>query len=394
MDLALEYLARYLSDYPYLGLFLILSVGAFGFPIPEEIVLVAAGLFVDQGTIELAPTLLVCGVGQIIGDLLLFGVGRRYGTGAFRGILGRLLPRERIEKVDERLQRYGLLVVFFGRYLTGVRPAVFLAAGAARIPVRRFLLVDGASAIISLVIWVSVGWAFSGWIETVLRVVRAAEGQLLAGLGAIVAVLLLEKALVRLGRLKTGSRAVRVMSHVRIPLLVVTVVFAVLIAREHHIGKRNRLVLQASSGSPSVVTDLGLLIEALPRLAPAERPIEVVFVGTRPLLEEAVREAGYEAKRGGGLPPDVYPFSRDPDCYFERASTQKGMAFWRSSLIYRSQPVWFGQFEGTMSRAELHDLSKSLTSTHYALRTVEGPRLHPGAPARVFVAVLRHPTIR
>ena len=79
-------------------------------------------------------------------------------------------------RIQEQLDRYGLLVVFFGRYLTGVRPAVFLAAGAARIPVRKFIVVDGLSALVSLLVWVLVGWAASGWIELALRCGRPGGG--------------------------------------------------------------------------------------------------------------------------------------------------------------------------------------------------------------------------
>src|SRR5205085_212119 len=99
VDLALEILARYLSRYTYLGLFLILSVGGFGLPIPEEMVLIAAGLFVYQGVAELLPTLGACLAGMLIGDLLFFAVGRRYGRGALHGALRRLVHPERMDQV-------------------------------------------------------------------------------------------------------------------------------------------------------------------------------------------------------------------------------------------------------------------------------------------------------
>ena len=128
MDLALEYLARYLSSYTYLGLFLILSVGAFGLPIPEEVVLIAAGLFVAQGTTELLPTLLVCAAGQVIGDLLLFAVGRRYGW-----LSGDLNP---IHLADRGARMFGFDRAVAHGMWSMARAVAALGAGALAPPVQ------------------------------------------------------------------------------------------------------------------------------------------------------------------------------------------------------------------------------------------------------------------
>jgi membrane protein DedA with SNARE-associated domain len=386
VDLALDFLARHLSDYTYLGLFLILSVGAFGFPIPEEVVLVAAGLFVYQGVSHLGPTLLVCAAGQLIGDLLLFGVGRRYGTGIADRLARRFVPPARVERVHRWLDRWGLLVVFFGRYLTGVRPAVFLAAGASRLELRRFLVVDGMSALVSLAVWVSIGLAFSDWIEIALNALGRTEEQILAGLGAVLLVLLLEKVVVRFGMMRDGSPAVRVTNWVRIPIVAVTVVFALALGREHHLAKRLQLLDASARATPTAVTDMGLLLEVLPDLAGEHGPVEMVFVGEGDVLDQALAQAGYRSLAGTGA---------EPERHFRGGEAgQRGMDLWRTTLYFRAAPVWFGRFTGPVSRAELHELGRALMRNHYALRTAVGGRVRPDEKQRVLVAYLRHPVIR
>jgi len=55
-----------------------------GIPIPALPILVVAGAFVSQGQIALAPLLLVSVVASLIGDMLWYFAGRRYGYGVLR----------------------------------------------------------------------------------------------------------------------------------------------------------------------------------------------------------------------------------------------------------------------------------------------------------------------
>ena len=114
-------------------------------------------------------------------------------------------------------------------------------------------------------------------------------------------------------------------------------------------------------------------------------------MGDSPLLAEALLQAGYHpaAPPAGEGSPD-----HAPDLFVAAPGAAPGIAFWRSNYVYRAETVWLGRFTGRVSIRDLRDLSRVLTSHHYALRTAVGPKVHPHDKRRVLIAVLRHPHIR
>ena len=64
---------------PYLGIFLLLILGAFGLPFPEDGILLWSGLLVAQSIMKPLPGLLVVYIGLLTTDFLLYSIGKRYG---------------------------------------------------------------------------------------------------------------------------------------------------------------------------------------------------------------------------------------------------------------------------------------------------------------------------
>ena len=82
-------------------------------------------------------------------SLLLYGIGRRYGTKLleFRWT-SRFFPHEKRERIERNFHRYGVNILVFGRLLPGIRTPLFLTAGIMRLPFTRFLLADGIGAVL------------------------------------------------------------------------------------------------------------------------------------------------------------------------------------------------------------------------------------------------------
>ncbi|HJZ54042.1 MAG TPA: hypothetical protein VKE74_03760, partial [Gemmataceae bacterium] len=80
------------SEYGSLGVFLALIAAGFGFPIPEELPVITAGILVghEDTTLRWWIMLPVCIAGVVIGDGILYGIGRLWGT--------RLLEREWVKR--------------------------------------------------------------------------------------------------------------------------------------------------------------------------------------------------------------------------------------------------------------------------------------------------------
>ena len=76
---------------------------------------------------------------------------RRGGAGASRGaprtVVHRILTAERIARFEEGYRRWGGLLIAANRFLPGVRAFLFVAAGAARVPLGKVLLLGALSAV-------------------------------------------------------------------------------------------------------------------------------------------------------------------------------------------------------------------------------------------------------
>src|SRR4051794_13289881 len=76
-----------------------LEASAFvGFLFPGETALVVGGLLAANGTVPLAAVLAVGIAGAVIGDSVGYAVGRRYGTGVVRGVAGRWVSEDRLDR--------------------------------------------------------------------------------------------------------------------------------------------------------------------------------------------------------------------------------------------------------------------------------------------------------
>jgi membrane-associated protein len=127
------------SPWIYPILFLLVVADAFLVVLPSETLVVALGALA-AGTGEPAVALLVpiAAVGALVGDTLCFLIGRRIGIDRWawqrRGRIAVALARAR----RTVLTRPAVLI-FTARYIPYARIAVNLSAGAAGLPLRRFL---------------------------------------------------------------------------------------------------------------------------------------------------------------------------------------------------------------------------------------------------------------
>ncbi len=153
----LEFL--YLGGYlPYLGIIVFLILTGAGLPIPEEVVVVAAGVFSHESdTFKWQYAYLACLGGALAGDVVVYCIGRYLGHGFFLRYpwFARLMHEEREVKMEQMINKHGFKVFFVARFMVGVRVPLYLAAGVVRMPWWRFLLINGvcATTVVSVAFW-------------------------------------------------------------------------------------------------------------------------------------------------------------------------------------------------------------------------------------------------
>lgn len=168
-------LQQIIEQVPYLAyaaFTVFLALTGLGLPIPEEAPLVLAGVLSANGTLEY-PLLayLSCLLGSLIGDSIMYGIGRHFGHGFLLSHpkIAKFVDPEKEEQFEHIVNRHGFKALLLTRFLIGVRGPVYFAAGAARVPYLRFLCWDLVAA--TMVVSVVFGLAYkygdhvSTWIK-------------------------------------------------------------------------------------------------------------------------------------------------------------------------------------------------------------------------------------
>ncbi len=164
-----------LGKWSYLGLFIVLLAAGMGVPLPEDIPLLAAGWLVHQGHADLTLMILTGLVGVMVGDSMLFMMGRHYGTHIVEHRwLRRIAKPWLLEKARLMYQTHGMKILFAARFMPGLRAVLFLTAGICRVPFWKFFTIDGFAALISVPVWVYVGFKFSDYIHEIVGGTRTA----------------------------------------------------------------------------------------------------------------------------------------------------------------------------------------------------------------------------
>ncbi|HEY0179613.1 MAG TPA: DedA family protein [Dokdonella sp.] len=144
----------------YAAVFVVLLAGGFGLPIPEDLSLAAGGIIAGLGRANVHAMCATGLAGVLTGDSIMFLLGHHLGARArrVRWVAWLLTPR-RYAKVQQQFSRYGNRTMFVARFLPGLRSAVFLSAGIShRVTFVRFLALDGLAALISVPVWVYLGY--------------------------------------------------------------------------------------------------------------------------------------------------------------------------------------------------------------------------------------------
>ena len=156
----MDALIGFFSDYGYFAVFFVLVICGFGVPIPEDITLVSGGVISGLGYANPHTMLVVSMFGVLIGDSTMYWLGRIYGTKILRfRPIRKMLTLKRLKSVREKFDKYGNRVLFSARFLPGLRAPIYMISGITRrVSFTRFILIDFLAAIISVPIWVYLGY--------------------------------------------------------------------------------------------------------------------------------------------------------------------------------------------------------------------------------------------
>ncbi len=186
----LQFLVDIFQVYGYAAVFLVLLACGFGLPIPEDITLVAGGVISGLGYTDVHTMFAVSMAGVLLGDSIMFGLGRHFGPRFLKFKLAqKLITPERYAQVQEKFEKYGQWVIFVGRFMPGLRSPIFVVAGiSGKISFLKFFLIDGFAALISVPIWVYLGEFGAHNLDTLFEIIENFQKTAIAAVVALVAV--------------------------------------------------------------------------------------------------------------------------------------------------------------------------------------------------------------
>ena len=186
------FLLSYSEPFIYAGLFMLLFLCGLGLPVPEELTLLTGGFFIRLGIIRIYPALAVGFLGILIGDLVIYSIGKKWGQDLLNHRrLRKIITECREERGRQFFQQHGNKTVIIARFISGFRVAAFFAAGTMGVTLGKFLMLDLLGVLILVPLLLVLGYYFGEsivWLSEVfnridflLMVLAVAAGLVILG---------------------------------------------------------------------------------------------------------------------------------------------------------------------------------------------------------------------
>jgi membrane protein DedA with SNARE-associated domain len=121
------------------GVFVLMTLESACIPVPSEAIMLFAGFNVSEGNMTLFGIVAAGVLGNLVGSLIAYAAGY-YGRVELLD-QNRLIHinKRHLEWADRWFERHGAATVFFTRMMPIIRTFISLPAGAARMPIGRFI---------------------------------------------------------------------------------------------------------------------------------------------------------------------------------------------------------------------------------------------------------------
>ncbi|MCX7991404.1 MAG: DedA family protein [Proteobacteria bacterium] len=186
--------------------FIILIFCGLGLPLPEDILLITLGYLVFNGYGSIYTALVLGYLGIMLGDSIIFFVGRKYGLQIVKNrFFSKVFTKERLRRAKRFTLDHGKKTLFLARFLPGLRTAVFFSCATLKVRFRTFFIIDSLAALLSAPIFVLLGYYFGDKIETLIDYVKRVDRVVIIILLFIIAFVIVTKRLYN--RKKSDSSA-------------------------------------------------------------------------------------------------------------------------------------------------------------------------------------------
>lgn len=133
-----DFATTQVGSYGLLAVFLLMVLESACIPVPSEAIMLYGGFLVSTGQEELIPMIAAGVLGNVVGSLIAYGVGRYKGREWALRLHFLHITEKRLDVADKWFARWGSWAVLISRCLPIIRTFISLPAGVARMPVVKF----------------------------------------------------------------------------------------------------------------------------------------------------------------------------------------------------------------------------------------------------------------
>lgn len=141
IEFIVEFSLEFISESKYGAIFILMLLESALVPIPSEIVMPFSGFLCYLGELSLILVVLVASIANLVGSLIAYWFGIRYGR-SFLIKYGKYLfiGREHIEFAEELFNKYGEVTILVSRMLPAIRTVISFPAGIGKMRISKFIL--------------------------------------------------------------------------------------------------------------------------------------------------------------------------------------------------------------------------------------------------------------
>lgn len=170
-----QWITDVMSDFGYIGVFLLIALENVFPPIPSEVILTFGGFMTTYSDLTVTGVVIASTLGSVVGAVILYMIGYWIDQSRMERLVVRWgkilrLTTNDVDKAYSWFSRYGVWTVFFCRMVPLLRSLISIPAGSVRMNFPLFLLLTTIGSLIWNVVLVSLGAAVGSSWETIVEI--------------------------------------------------------------------------------------------------------------------------------------------------------------------------------------------------------------------------------
>ena len=148
-----DFIIGFITQWSYLGIFLLMVAENIFPPIPSELIMPFAGYVAARGDLNGWGVLIAGVLGSLVGTSAWYFAARLLGLHRFTALCNRLgriatVSEDDIDKAVHWFDRHGTWAILAGRLIPAIRTLISVPAGLAAMPFGRFLAVSAVGTVL------------------------------------------------------------------------------------------------------------------------------------------------------------------------------------------------------------------------------------------------------